>query len=338
LGFLWWCIRWGFATIFFIGIMALAAYYVFNRAASGGSYVEVPNLNGMSIQQAVLVLQDRGLDLGKPEEVPSDQEPGRVIAQHPPANSVVRAGRKVLLTVSTIQRKGIPNLIGKVLDAETENLVHTHNLVLARNPARIPSSEPLNTILSQDPMPSQDGVPQGTEIHVLVSDGPSQAFLMMPELVGMSTQSALAQLKEMGLEAKVEAIDAPDRPYYVVLDQWPADGTWLTPGTEVVCRVRREQAAEPVQRTYQHELIYTVPFSWTDRQVRFEFVPQTGRRETVQRLVKGGETYPLRVPFTAQVEEITVNVYIVDAENPNGRKVRSYLFRGEGPPVETPFP
>lgn len=310
--------------------MALAGYYVFNRAASGGNYVTVPNINGLSIEKAVLVLEEHDLELGRPDEMASKEPPGRVIAQRPPEGSVVRAGRKVYPTVSAVRSEQVPNLIGKTL-AQASEILQGYNVELSPNPARIPNDLPADTIIGQDPRPGEGTLREGGQIHVLVSDGPSQNYLMMPDLVGKSVDEVAAILTPLGLTATAQPIDAPDQPFGYVLDQSPAAGTWLLPNTQVTYSVRQAVEEKPKPQVYEREVIYEVPFSWSDRTVRFEFVPATGKTESVQQVVKGGATYPLRVPFTSTVPEVTVNVYIVEGNQ--SRKMKSYYFQGNDRPT-----
>lgn len=309
--------------------MVVAGYYVFNRAAAGGNYVTVPNIVGLPIEEAVLVLEEKGLDLGTIEKMASLETPGRVIAQRPADNSVVRAGRKVYPTVSMIRSQQVPNLVGKTL-AEADELLRGYSVKLSPNPARIPNELPADTIVSQDPRAGDSKVGEGGVIHVLVSDGPSQNFLMMPDLVGRSADEVAAILTPLGLTATPQTIDAPDEPFGYVLDQTPAAGTWLLPNTEVVYSVRRAEQEKPKPQMYDREVLFEVPFSWSDRTVRFEFVPKDGKSETVEQVVKGGATYPLRVPFKSSVAEVTVNVYIVEGNQ--SKKMKSYYFQGDSRP------
>ncbi len=312
--------------------MALSGWYVFNKVAAGGNYVTVPNVVDQDIVSATLQLERHGLSLGEPEHMSSNKPRGTVIAQRPPAGSVVRSGRKVYPTVSGADPTAVPDLVGKSL-REASDMAQTQGFLLAMNTARVPHSAPRDTILGQDPRPGEKADLSATEIHLLVSDGPAATLQLVPRLVGLRSREVRDALSPLGLKAKESSRPAPDQPFGVVLDQQPAEGTWLPAGGEVTYVVRAPDKVEtaPTPQARNLEVIYKPPFSWTDRTLRFEFVPERGPSDFREIVVKGGRVDDILVPFTSYVDRVTVNVYV------DGRKLRSYYFEGDNPPVTTDY-
>lgn len=235
--FVGWTVRWTGALIFLVAVMALVALYVFNQAAAGGGYVTVPDVSGLPVTRAANVLAEVGLDLGDQHQVRNDRVPEyHVIVQQPRAGEVVRAGRKVSLTISQgRQFETAPNFFGfKVADALAK--LESTRLV-AGSIARIPDSRPADTILSQDPAWNQP-VPIGGEIHLLVSSGPVKQAIMMPSLVGKSMEEAQLILANLDVQAEPFNVDRPGAEYEVVLAQNPEPGTLLTDGQKVSFDVR----------------------------------------------------------------------------------------------------
>ena len=74
--FVGWLTRWTLATVFFIAVMAFAAYFVFNELVKGGGYVNVPDIVGLNITKASNELASVGLEIGSQNLVPS--HPDRV--------------------------------------------------------------------------------------------------------------------------------------------------------------------------------------------------------------------------------------------------------------------
>lgn len=311
-GFLWWCVRWSFALLLFMGVMACAGYYVFKATASSGDYVTVPDIVDLPFTEAARVLRSQGLELGEWEYLNSSKPKDQVIAQRPPAGSVVKAGRKVFPTISGQSLDKAPNLVGKSL-AEVEDLARAQGFKVVLS--RIPTDKPADTVLSQDPLPGQKNVQGRNEIHILVSSGSSQ-MLMVPDLVGRRLEQVASILAPLGLEARTQAIEAPDQPLGIVLAQDPAAGTYTQKGAQVTIRTRAAEAkAEPAptEVTYNAELVYNdIPFSWSERTVRFDVIDASGRRMSKPWIIEGGDTKGLRLKFTYAGRDATVEVFLDD--------------------------
>ena len=94
--FVAWAFRWSLATAVMLAVMAGAGIFVFNQAVVGGEPVTVPNIQHMSTSEAETVLMGKGLVLGTPSLVESnDVQANFILSQRPKAGEVVRAGRKV---------------------------------------------------------------------------------------------------------------------------------------------------------------------------------------------------------------------------------------------------
>jgi len=153
--FVWWCVRWSFATVFFLAVMVGAGYYVFNETLSGSEYVRVPNIARRHVTEASYLLAERGLEMGKLKEMPDERIPkGHVIAQRPSAGKVVRTGRRVYPTVSSgTQMVPAPSFLRRTLKEAREAI---QQLPFALGTvARIPHATPRDTIIAQDPAPLQ---------------------------------------------------------------------------------------------------------------------------------------------------------------------------------------
>ena len=322
-------------TIFFVAVMAGVAFYVFNQAVEGERLVTVPEITGMSITQAANVLTQEGLELGSQRLVISDQIPEyHVIVQRPTPNTVVRAGRKVNLTVSKgREAMSAPSFLGMPLEEGLRQIEAAR--FLGGSIARMPNESPRGTILAQQPAPSLE-VAEGAEIHLLVSDGPKSQVLVMPKLVGLTLEQAQLQLGTMSVVAIPNKIDREGDEYEVVLGQNPAPGTQLTPNQEVTFDVRLRPSSFLPNARRKVAITYTVPPAPTNVEVRVEVIDESGKRSVLYPQVRdyvGGQPpklFPgsvMTLPGITYTNETTVQ-FFVDRE-----LHKSYYYSGDNPPV-----
>ncbi len=78
---------------------------------------------------------------------------------------------------------------------------------------------------------------EGGAVTVQLSSGP--ADVEMPKLVGQGYTKALNEVESLGLKPAVGWISRGETPTYVILNQSPAPGTKLTPGSEIRLTVNR---------------------------------------------------------------------------------------------------
>ena len=277
-GFLGWSIRWSLATVFFLGVMAAAGFYVFSQAVAGGEYVTVPNIVNLPILEASSRLGEAGLEVGRQTARPSDQVPAyHVIAQRPEAGRVVRVGRKVFPIVS--QGEDVvtaPNLVGKSLDQVESTWAQGFRLGTT---ARLAHSAPRDQVIGQDPGPGRP-MTRGAEISLLVSDGSSQDY-QMPDLVGMRVEEAMRRLASLPINAVPNRVDRPEAEFDVVLAQRPMPGAILHEGDDVSYDIRVSGQVELPRARRKVEVVYEVPDSWFDREVRIEVVDKNETRLVV---------------------------------------------------------
>jgi beta-lactam-binding protein with PASTA domain len=329
-------VRWTGAMIFFIGVMGLAAYWVFTQAVQGGSYVLVPDVTGLSFTRAADVLTEAGLELGKRHEVADDRVPEfHVIVQRPRANLTVRAGRKVSLTISEGKRfEPVPGFIGKTLDESLRELESTR--LLAGSIARIHNNLPADTVLAQDPEPLHP-VEVGGEVHLLVSDGPYAQTMIMPTLVGKSLEQAQMALSNLNVKVVPYKVERAGAEYDTVLAQYPEPGSRLNEGDMVTFDIRLQSASYLPNAKRAVDAVFVVPDMGRTVNVSiYTLLPGGGR--TLE-YPKAGQHYsegsspPQLAPGTsitvplAYESELTVE-FLVD-----GRLYTSYYYSRDARPI-----
>ncbi len=208
-----------------LGLVALAAFFATLKIEMRGSQATVPDLTGMTREEAAREANARDLVV---EVVQERHDPrvssGRVLQQQPPPGSSVRKGRKVRLTVSLGGRVlSTPDLSGRAdrtgsVEIQREGLVPGD---LAAIPSR---RSPAGTVLAQVPPAGTPAVP-GMRVHRLVSSGPISPRWVMPDLTGLSLPPVERWLGDSGFrKGAVRRIDSTGFPPGTVVGQLPLAG------------------------------------------------------------------------------------------------------------------
>jgi len=124
--------------------------------SKGPQTIVMPNLEGLSIQQARIIAEENGLCQGKLSVAYSKTfKKDMVIAQAPlPGKVVTRGSCMDILVSSGIQpaQYMMPDLSGMTLD-ETIRILESLNLIIGDIQSTYDSGKPINRIVSQDPLP-----------------------------------------------------------------------------------------------------------------------------------------------------------------------------------------
>ena len=147
--------------------------------SKGGEEIEMPDLKGLSRENAEEKLKKVGLKLGSIYEKNSSEEAGTVIAQDPRAGSKIIKGQSVDITVSKGEKKqkiALPDYRGASLDAAKANL--SSNKLRVGSLSREASSQPEGTIIGQSPAAGSE-VSEGTAIDFVLA-GPSKTVDKSP--------------------------------------------------------------------------------------------------------------------------------------------------------------
>ncbi|WP_145942219.1 Stk1 family PASTA domain-containing Ser/Thr kinase [Corynebacterium glyciniphilum] len=161
--------------------------------SSGQEVTDVPDLTGMTTQQAQQALEDAGLRLRSnvSEQASESVDEGQVIEQTHPSGSQVSRGTEVGITVSTgPEDVRVPRVTGQSRDDAVQNLEDAGFEV---DVSMVDSSEDENRVLSA----SNEGTtqPRGTTITIEVSRGNQ---FTMPQLVGKDYDEVYSTLQQAG--------------------------------------------------------------------------------------------------------------------------------------------
>ncbi len=296
-------------------IMAASCLAVFFMAVQGAEKVLVPDVTGKSLTDALTELQAKELYpriMLKYSELPGDK--GTILEQNPVSGAIVKAYRRVNLTVS----RGIPidyieDYSGKNVDEVLNTLEllfsSDDSLVQILTPVYKKSGLPAGTILAQYP---EAGTPVSEKIKLqfVVSCGTETPSTEVPDIEGLSIRQLLPKLGEYKVIFDFEAVEDSASPAEgVVFSEEKYSGP-----VEVFSRVKAAVKVLPaseksaaVQGVFSAELPeypYPVP-------VRLDSQDQNGRLVTLAEFFHPGKHFT--VPYNVK-KNTTLILYVLDEE------------------------
>jgi eukaryotic-like serine/threonine-protein kinase len=191
--------------------VALVSAFVTMRLAIHGREVKVPNLTGLSLQDASKKASSMGLRLNLENRFYSpDVTPGTVLAQSPAAGATVRREWAVRVTESLgPQQVAIPDVVGQSERAASVN-VRRLSLDLG-TVAHLAAPGDVGMVLAQTPNANAVGVDR-PRVSVLLSaeeEEQNEGFVM-PSLTGLTLAGAAARAAAVGLHVvSAEEVAAP---------------------------------------------------------------------------------------------------------------------------------
>ena len=227
-------------TVLAMSSVALLSALITMRLAIHTSEVEVPDLSGLTVEEAADKSTSARLNLTIENRFYSTTVPaGRVLSQSPAAGQSVRKGWHMRVTESIgPQRVPIPDTVG-MNEHDAGAAIRRASLDLGTL-AYLPSPGPPDTVLAQTPPANAEGVDK-PEIGLLLSQSQTAApaAYVMPNLSGMSFSAANAKMREMDLHvwAIVPQPAAPAADPSAPAGTPPAPPVSLVPAGVVVSQV-----------------------------------------------------------------------------------------------------
>jgi len=265
-----------------MALMIVAALSAFLLSIRGAEQTMVPEVRGMELAQALVKLQEKELYPRialRFTDNPGDR--GLIVDQKPRPGSIVKAGRRIQLSVSkgAVADK-VENFVGQDLN---EVKIHLQNLfastkpllLVKEPPVYVSDKSPAGTILEQKPLPETE-LAGPTPLELVVSRGPEKPQVRVPDLLGLGFAEVLSQVQKGDLVVtfSMRKPSAKERAG-VVAAQLPAAGS-LVPANARLSVTLTSPAPEKgqVAGLYTRELPeYPYPLK-----VRLESVGPAGER------------------------------------------------------------
>ncbi len=250
----------GLGLITVILFFVFAAFVVGPMTCNRAGDMIVPDVVGMTQEEASAILADKGFELNvEPAKVDSNYPEGFIAEQDPVAGMRVKPGRIIKLSLSAgISELHMPNLVAYKNDATPTTDSYTTldraritlnrmGLVLESSESRFDNNVPKDCVIDQSPAP-RTSVKRGTKVVLLISKGPEEANVIVPSFIGSTPSDAGKQLKELGLSVgSVTEVPRADVPSGRIVNQYPPVGTMLKRGEKVNFEISRNVSAPPTK-------------------------------------------------------------------------------------------
>jgi eukaryotic-like serine/threonine-protein kinase len=294
------------AVIVFMGLSAAVAFFL---ALRGTEQTMVPDMRGMELTNALIEMQDKQLyprvQLRYSNSV---GDSGTILEQDPRPGSIVKAGRRVKITVSkgSVVDK-VENFVGQQLD---EVKIHLQTLFTNTDSPLVSIQDPPTyvfdakepgTILDQKPI-SGTPIAKPVKLVLVVSRGPEKAKQSVPALMGLGLKPALRAIEGSGVAAtftsrKREGSEAP----LSICSQLPAAGASIPATTKVALVISEPEKKDGWVFGILKQRLPEYPYAL---KLKVESVSKDGERETLleQNNPGGDFSLPYYLPSGSSLE------------------------------------
>lgn len=194
-----------------------------------GQQVNLPDVRGMQYEKAEQLLRkDHFVPIKGEMKYNAEYEPGQIIEQQPRANSKVKTGRRVYLTIAMPEKFiEMPALVGKTVRGAKIELSRV-GLKLDSLTYGYSSQFPQGVIIWQS-VKEKGMIRRGSTVQLRVSKGKNPNIFKVPDLSGLSLDEAKSKIKNAGLEVgKIQYVQDQDLIPYTTLQQSVPAGSTLT--------------------------------------------------------------------------------------------------------------
>lgn len=219
-------------VITIIILLALAGGGVaaaFGFGLIGPKNIEVPDVVGLTYNEAKTEIEDAGLRIAEGDPVKSNKVRNGEIAEQDPAGGEMARARQVVTVCLNAGGSGtVPNLIGMPED-EAKELIESCGFKVGSVETKA-GTKPEGEVTHQDPKAGEEAE-AGTKINLVLSDGKGAK---VPNLVGLTKDQAKSAIESAGF--KVGSITKGNSSTYskgTVISQQYESGTTLEKGKSI---------------------------------------------------------------------------------------------------------
>ncbi|TET22717.1 MAG: PASTA domain-containing protein [Candidatus Stahlbacteria bacterium] len=229
----------GFFALGILGFL-VGNYIVVPLIVGKGDEVEVPEVVGLPLEEAIVLLEEQGFESVADEKRPDTlYVEGTVLEQRPGAGSKIKKGRLVQLTVSSGEESvRVPYLLGLTLEQATA-IAQRRNFQIEQVDTVQNDTVPPGRIVAMKPDP-EIRVAQGTKLRLYISAGPIDKTIPVPNLIDLPLGRAQEMLEADSLVLKeVRRMEVAGKGGIVVL-QSPEPGVFVGKGDTIRVTVGQE--------------------------------------------------------------------------------------------------
>jgi beta-lactam-binding protein with PASTA domain len=223
-------------------IVVLVVNLCLRSATEHGVEVTVPNITGLYLEEANIIVSSEGLRLQVIDSTYSNKTPlGTIVEQNPAAGSSVKHNRTIYVIRNAQFRR--PVIMPELRDLSLRQASVTIQALglQVKGITYEPSAykDIILDIQSEDKTPILAGssLAEGTPIILVVGKGQGTSEVTVPSVVGKSLTDARSWLLGSKLSVGVVEYDIPPteetQEHYIVYSQSPESGTVVVEGTNV---------------------------------------------------------------------------------------------------------
>lgn len=242
-----------YAIIGVVLIMIVAGLTTFFFSLRGSEETMVPDIVTEELAEALIALQERGLNSEIELRITSDPTlAGTVIDQTPPPGTLVRAGKTISIVVSrggVVNRVG--NYVGQTITEVRDMLravfasVSERSLVIGDVSYVFDEAEP-GVIIGQSPDPGTE-ITGRTEVDLVVSRGPDVETFSLASYVARTFEDAIVVLAERSIPfvfsvVDPDSVEAEGVPGGVIVSQEPPPGSGVEVGSRVELAITQPES------------------------------------------------------------------------------------------------
>ena len=202
-------------------VIAAAAFFLLGGNGDDADGIPVPDVIGMTAEEAEDALEEAGFVLGKVEEAFDEAPEGKVILQDPVAETLKAEGSKINVTVSKGKEQvEVPNFLNMTVE-EAKEIAAKYDLLLEPLPADYSTEIEVNKIMDQSPKAGEK-VAKGSTVQYVISLGTES--VTVPNVVSYKEAEAVALLTQAGFKVEVERMYSDFAAAGIVIDQSPKSG------------------------------------------------------------------------------------------------------------------
>lgn len=218
--------------------------------------IQVPDVSGKNLDDAVAVLVSKGFKIGETKEVTDDEvKKGKIIRTSPEAGTTANEGSKIDIYKSAGKEKfTLLNYIGRQYYDIYPMLKNKNFKDIVKNDV-FDDSEP-GTIVKQDPPEDAKVTPESTTLVFDVSKGPEK--IILKDLTQYTEKAAQDYAEMYGLTIDTSKQEYNETiPAGMIISQSPNAGTEMQKGDKVTVTISKGKEAKP-PKTYKKEI--TIPY------------------------------------------------------------------------------
>lgn len=200
-----WIVR-NLQVAFIIAVVLLLGAMIFlNVATQHNRELAVPDFRGMTEREAVAAAEEAGIRVEVIDSVYSNRNRGKVKSHTPEPGTMVKKGRRVLLTMNAVNARTVtvPNLVGYSLRQAIPE-IDQRGLVLGRLTYK--SDLATNNVLQQmykgRPVTPGTQVEAESVIDLVVGLNPDDDETKIPDVTGLNADAAVKTLHDSYLNVR----------------------------------------------------------------------------------------------------------------------------------------